>query len=372
MRKFLWIMFLICVAMTSLTCRKGEEVYEIGAILPLTGPAASEGEFQKLGIELATDEINQVGGIKGKKITVFYHDSKYNAKEGISAFQALIWKKIPVVISTMSSVSAPLASYITEQNEYKGPVVFVTSSSDTGVTGKNDWVFRTFLLSENESKTMASFMVSKLGRKHIAVSYINDEYGLGAYKTLQNEVNVLGGKIVWKESFNKGETNHRNILEKLKTSQHDALYIVGQDKSYALAIKQCKEIGLSTQLFTTIALSVPEWRELIGDSALEGIYYTEAYYSEDSHDKVVMKFVADYEKKFGKKPNVVAAFTYTIMKMIYETIKDGEKDSSILKERIKDLKNIKSPVGDITISGYEADIPARIMVFKEGKPENVF
>lgn len=372
MKKFLWIMFLICIATTSLTCSKRKDVYDIGAILPLTGPAASEGEFQKLGIELAVDEINQAGGIKGKKLTVFYHDSKYNAKEGISALQALMLKEIPIVISTMSSVSAPIASYITEQSNYKGPVVLVTSSSAPGVTGKSDWVFRTFLLSENESRAMANFMISKLGKKNIAVYYINDEYGLGAYTTLQNEVNVLGGKIVWKEGFNKGETNHRNVLEKLKTIQHDALYIVGQDKSYALAIKQCKEIGLNTQIFTTIALSVPEWRELIGDSALEGIYYTEAYYSEDSHDEGVKKFVIDYEKKFGKKPNVVAAFTYTIMKMIYETVKDGETDSSIIKEKIKELKNIKSPIGNITISGCEADIPARIVVFKEGRPENVF
>lgn len=371
MRKALIVPFLLLALLTFLSCSKEKAVYEIGAILPLTGSAASEGDFQKLGIDLAVNEINQAGGIKGKKLTVLYHDSKYNAKDGISSLQALSLKKVPVVISTMSSVSSPIASYISEQKDYKGPIVFVTSSSAPGVTGKNDWVFRTFLISENESKAMANYMITKAGKKKIAVYYINDDYGLGAFSTLKAEVNKLSGSIVWSESYNKGETNHRSIIEKLKRVDHDALYIVGQDKSYALAIKQCKESGLKTQIFSTIALSVPEWRELIGNTALEGIYYTEAYYSESSDDKTVKQFVQDYDKSFNKKPNVVAAFTYTVTKMIYEAVKDEVESPEIIKTKIKQLKNIQSPVGTITMNGYEADIPARVMVIKGGKPENV-
>jgi len=371
MKKIALVVLVLFCSLSFLSCSTEKGEYQIGAILPLTGSAASEGEFQKLGIDLAVNEINQAGGIKGKKLTVLYHDSKYDAKEGISALQALSLNKVPVVISTMSSVSSPIASYIAEQKDYKGPAIFVTSSSAPGVTGKNDWVFRAFLISENESKAMANYMITNAGKKKIAIYYINDDYGMGAFSTLKREVDKLGGEIAWSESYNKGETNHRDTIEKLKKVNTDALYIVGQDKSYALAIKQCKEAGLKTQIFTTIALSVPEWRDLIGDAALEGIYYTEAYYSESSDDKVVQSFVSNYEKSFHKKPNVVAAFTYTVTKLIYEAVKDGEKNAETIKTRIKQLKNIPSPVGTIAINGYEADIPARVMVIRKGKPENV-
>jgi len=45
-----------------------EKVIKIGAILPLTGAAAEWGENQMKGMELAIKEVNNKGGIKGKKI----------------------------------------------------------------------------------------------------------------------------------------------------------------------------------------------------------------------------------------------------------------------------------------------------------------
>lgn len=85
---------------------------KIGAILPLTGTGAEDGEFQKHGIELAVSKLNSAGGIQGKKIEVVYEDSKNQAKEGITALNTLISRdKVPVVLSTMSGVSAPLAAY---------------------------------------------------------------------------------------------------------------------------------------------------------------------------------------------------------------------------------------------------------------------
>ena len=41
---------------------------KIGAILPLTGTGAEDGEFQKHGIDLAVSKLNAAGGIKGKKV----------------------------------------------------------------------------------------------------------------------------------------------------------------------------------------------------------------------------------------------------------------------------------------------------------------
>ena len=52
---------------------------KIGAILPLTGSGASYGVWMKGGAEIATEEINAVGGIAGRKLEVIYDDHAADA-----------------------------------------------------------------------------------------------------------------------------------------------------------------------------------------------------------------------------------------------------------------------------------------------------
>jgi ABC-type branched-subunit amino acid transport system substrate-binding protein len=61
--------------------REGDAI-KIGAALPLTGEGAPYGEGVKKAIDLGVEEINNAGGIKGRKIAVIYEDTKFVAKDG--------------------------------------------------------------------------------------------------------------------------------------------------------------------------------------------------------------------------------------------------------------------------------------------------
>ncbi len=56
--------------------KKEEKEIKIGAVLPLTGSAAVWGENSKMGLEIALDEVNAAGGVKGKKINLIFEDSQ--------------------------------------------------------------------------------------------------------------------------------------------------------------------------------------------------------------------------------------------------------------------------------------------------------
>lgn len=70
--------------------KKEEKEIKIGAILPLTGDAALYGKSIKKGIDLAVDQINSKGGIKGSKVSVIFEDSKAVPADGVAAFQNLL------------------------------------------------------------------------------------------------------------------------------------------------------------------------------------------------------------------------------------------------------------------------------------------
>ena len=69
------------------------EKIPIGSMYPLTGAAAVDGLGYKRGIELACEEINDYGGILGKKLENFYVDTKnMSANEVVAAANYLIDK----------------------------------------------------------------------------------------------------------------------------------------------------------------------------------------------------------------------------------------------------------------------------------------
>jgi branched-chain amino acid transport system substrate-binding protein len=86
----------------------------IGALLPLTGPAAPIGLEEQQGIEFAVDKINAAGGVRGRKIKIMYEDSQGKPDVGVLAFNKLVdLHNVPAVMTAFSSVSlaiAPLAT----------------------------------------------------------------------------------------------------------------------------------------------------------------------------------------------------------------------------------------------------------------------
>src|SRR5262249_3017181 len=76
----------------------------VGAISPFTGEGADYGKAARTGIDLAVDEINANGGVKGKQIEVIYEDDKGNPRDAVSAFQKLATvDKVPAVLGPFYS-----------------------------------------------------------------------------------------------------------------------------------------------------------------------------------------------------------------------------------------------------------------------------
>ena len=62
---------------------------KIGALIPLTGFASGFGQNQKVGLELAVEEINKAGGIDGKTLEVIIYDTESKGEKAIFGFRRL-------------------------------------------------------------------------------------------------------------------------------------------------------------------------------------------------------------------------------------------------------------------------------------------
>ena len=76
------------------------ETIKIGFFAPLTGPVAADGASARQSVELAVKEINDRGGIAGKKIELVIYDDRLDPKEAVSIAHKLIGlEKVVGVVS---------------------------------------------------------------------------------------------------------------------------------------------------------------------------------------------------------------------------------------------------------------------------------
>jgi len=358
----------LVLALVSGCSKETHDSLNIGAILPLTGTGAEDGEFQKHGIDLAVSKINATGGIQGKKVQIVYEDSKNQAKEGITALNTLVSRdKVPVVISTMSGVSAPLATFAGD----KMPVVlFVTVASTPYITRHGSNVFRAFVTSDVESRVIAEFMYGK-GFSKMAVLYVNDDYGLGGKDEFIKRFTGLGGQVVLTEPYEKGGTDHRNLVAKVVASEATAVFVIGYDKSFALLVQQLGQSSRKIQLAATSTLSVPSWKALAGPSA-EGAFLTNSLFQSNPDDPLTREFDAAYQAAFGRPSNYLSASSYTSMMMLAEAIRKHGYSQDGIQRGLTDIQDLPTLMGRISVSPErEASFPVTMARLENGKVVNI-
>jgi branched-chain amino acid transport system substrate-binding protein len=172
-RKYLTValvlMVLIAVvAVAVLTSRPpaaGDRAIRIAAVLPLTGPAAHIGEWQRNGIELALDEVRHKT-TKGAPLQVVYEDSGGVAKMGVTAFLKLADTASPTLaISSLSSVSNAILPH---GDQRQIPLVMIACSYP-GIAARSPWAFRCNPGSEDEARAIAEFLLAQTQMRKVAV-----------------------------------------------------------------------------------------------------------------------------------------------------------------------------------------------------------
>jgi branched-chain amino acid transport system substrate-binding protein len=361
------LVIVIIIGIFFLNYTEKEDKIKLGAILPLTGSAATVGEFQKNGIEIAISEINEMGGISGKKVEVVFGDSKNEGREGISVLRKMMdIDKVKIFLASQSGVVVPVATQIASHED---ALLFVTISSVPGLTKLGDNIFRFFVTSENESRKMAEFTNDNLKVKNVGVFYINDDFGLGGLNTFKESFKSYGGNIVWENSYEKTGSDFRTILQKAASIRNlEALYIIGYDRAFAIAVRQAREAGIKVPILSSIGMSVPEWINIAGASA-EGVYVTATKFEPASNDSGIKAFVEKYNSQFGKDPNVLAAFTYDSFKLIIEAFSNGANTPQELAEKLKLIKKYEGTIGNVNFDeSREANIDLIIRKVVDGKP----
>ena len=136
----------------------GSEPIRIGFPIPLSGPASIYGEPILQGAEMAVKEINDKGGVLGRKLELLSRDSKANADEAVRLSREMIIKdSVDFLVGTLTSAEAPAVSTVAKENK----IVFIAPTSKSILTDPahiHPYIFRVSSNADVEGLAGATLM----------------------------------------------------------------------------------------------------------------------------------------------------------------------------------------------------------------------
>ncbi|MFJ7840885.1 ABC transporter substrate-binding protein [Lysinibacillus sphaericus] len=352
---------------------KDGDTIKIGANLELSGNVASYGSSIGLGAELAVKEINDAGGIDGKKIELIKVDNKSENSEATAAAIKLATQDKVVAMMSPATSGNTIAT-VQIANDNKIPLVGaaatapnVTVNDDGSV---NEYAFRTCFIDPFQGIVAANFATGELKAKNVAIFADNaSDYAKGLAKSFKDTIAENGGKVVKEEAYVAKDTDFRTQLTNIKSSNPDFIFIPGYYEEVGLIVKQAREMGITVPLMGADGWDSPTLVELAGADALNNTYITNHYSAEDP-DQKIQDFVKAFKAANGDKaPDAFNALGYDTVYYIADAIKRaGSTDGEAIKKALAETKDLSLVTGTFSVDENHNPIKtATVLEFKDGK-----
>jgi branched-chain amino acid transport system substrate-binding protein len=334
-----------------------EKAIKIGVILPLTGRLAQMGEVERNAMLLAEADVNK----DKKKIELIFEDGKGQPNEAITSARKLIdIDKVDLILTSTTGASLAVEPITTERK-----MNLVTFCMDPDVAKKSDYVIRYYQGINEESNGILGYFdrnpnVNKVGilygRIPVWEKAVNDIY------TPYFENKKID--VVYRESYDIGETNFKNTILKLKSSGANQLILLGYGFEYENIFKSLIDEGLLGNIQI-----IGGWGFLytgLKKEQLEGIVVSGPDYVFNQTGSANDFFNA-YKSKYGNAPNFDAAFAYTAITGIATQIKPDSINKPF-KGLFKNSGKITDVVGEYSFNEHgEMITHFGLGIYKDGQ-----
>lgn len=363
---------LLTAALTGCGGEKSADSIKVGADLEMTGGSATYGISSKNAIELAFKEINEKGGVNGKKLELVVADNKSEAAEATNAMQKLVSQdKVVAVIGPNLSSSVIAASAINNGSKVLDITPMGTNPNITvdPATGKTkEFNYRTCFIDPFQGTVMATFAKDSLNVQNAAVLIDNSsDYAKGLAQFFKENFVGGGGTITAEESYLQKDTDFKATLTKIKASNPDFLYVPGYYQEVGLIVKQARELGMTMPIAGGDGWDSAKLPEIAGTASLNNTYFSSLYSPDDASD-INKNFVAAYEKAYGQKPDVFAALSYDSALLVAEAIKNaGSEDPAKISEAMAKINGFNGVSGSVTFDAQHNPVKSAVILeYKDG------
>lgn len=346
--------------------RPGAEPLKIGLVAPITGSIATFGKSTREGAEMVFDQVNQQGGLLGRRVELVVEDDAGKPEEAANVFTKLVNRdRVAAIIGSVATKCSLAGAPICQRS---GVPMITPASTNPKVTQIGDYIFRVCFVDPFQGGVIARFLVSKLGLKRVGIIYdLTNDYSKGLADYVEQNVKKLGGQVVARQTFSEQDKSFKAQLTAMGTQQPQAIFVSAYYTEAALIARQARQLGIKATLMGPDGWDSPMLIESGGD-AVEGGYFSN-HYSADSPNPQTQQFVKAYAKRYGESPDALAALGYDAAGLLVDAIRRAKSvDGRAMRDALAATKDYQGATGAIGMDAQRnARKPAVILQVKGGK-----
>lgn len=326
---------------------------ETGVLIAAAGNwDAGYGEMNKRGIELAVEQVNRDGGVRGRPLRVIERNDKGEGTRAVSiAAEFVANPEIVAVVGHVNSGTMIAAAPVYNQ----GLPAVSTTASTPDLTGISPWVFRVISSDSVNGLDLARFARSR-GFERAAVLYENNSYGRGLAQSFERN---FGGTIIASDPIpSERDGNYEPFITWLSRRKPDVVFVAGTEISGLAILRESRR-----QRFAPAFMGSDGWTGVVVDTALAEGAYVGAPFSAQDPRADAQRFTAAFREKYGIDPDGNAALAYDATMLVAKAIAEGGATRAAVRDWLagrtteKPVPGITGPLafdrsGDVVGKGY--------------------
>ncbi len=299
----------------------------LGTHQPLSGPASAWGLSVANGLRMRVEEINEAGGINGRKIRLVVEDNQYIPAKAAQVGNKLL--KRDKVFAIVGALGTPPNMVVMPLAFKRGvPNVFPFSGGRQMYEPFNRLKFSFVTPYYDQMRAAVKYFAETKGKKNICAMYVDSDYGREVFEGVRAQVEAMGLKLVATTTHKPTTKDFGAQITKLRAAGCDLVTLGSIVADTIIPVATARKLGWGVDFVVSAAGFTTETITAAPKGATEGLYAMGQFEFpyEDTAKPVVRAWIQRYREKFGKEPTIQAAGAYSAMDMFtYALQKAGRK-----------------------------------------------
>lgn len=285
----------------------------LGSIQDLSGPIAAFGKQSRQGMLLRVDEVNEQGGVAGRKLKLLVEDSGYDPKRAVLAAQKLVNQDKIFLMAGHIGTAQNLAAMPVQFE--KNVINFLPITAAREMYEPFHKLKYSFAATYyDQIRTALPKMVKDKGAKKVCTMYQDDEFGLEVMRGGEAGLKTLGMEFAEKTSYKRGATDFSSQVAKMKASGCDLVVLGTIIRETIGAIAESRKTGFNP-VFLGSSAAYTDLIHKLGGKAMDGLYatMTSQHPYLDEAAQPIRFWATKYKTRFNEDPTVFSVYGYAII-----------------------------------------------------------
>jgi branched-chain amino acid transport system substrate-binding protein len=284
----------------------------IATIQDLSGPVAAYGKVVRNGLQMRIDEVNEQGGIHGRRVKLLTEDSGYDPKRAVLAAQKLVNQDKVFLIAGLQG---------TAHNNASMPILFeknvINFLPTTGARemyeplNKLKFAILPPYFDTMRSQTPLLYKAKKASKA--CTLYQDDEYGLEVFRGAEAGLKDIGVEFIERTTYKRGATDFASQVARMKAAGCDFVVLGTLLRETVGTLGEAKKAGF-TPTFLGAYTTYTDLLHRLGGKTVDGYYAVSIYKTPylDEPSQPIRFWATKFKTQFDSDPSMMAQVGYVI------------------------------------------------------------